>query len=253
MIPWKLEIKGNATDWHEVTLFQYRNVSGNACAGARLIDWEIDEVPDTADLLGPIPGVFKYSVKPGSIVSGVSAKLFMDVLKVNDLHHPYIDKTTGYDVVPNAWNNTPQGSDVMLFVSDSITASSVFEVGYGYEWNTAGQDWLPMTSFGVNFPGVPGKSAFIRVTNTTERDQVACRMTWSNTGSTPSLWRARLSDSDWQIDGSNELIVTAQGCLSGHVPPDASVVIEIQSTVPEGTTAMDNPVVGTFTMLSASI
>jgi hypothetical protein len=242
---WQTEIMAPTTAWHLLTVFDYRNVVGTACGGARRID----------DLLidpGPVPGALRYTVKPGSIVSGVSATLFCDVQLVGDLHHPYIDKTTGYSVNLNAWNEIHSGSDTEIYVSSAITESSVFDVGYGYEL-ASDNSWVPILSFGVNFPGYFGNSAFVRLTNTSEYDQCSCRIAWSNDGSTPSLWRVRMQGSDWGADGADELLFNADGAVDGLVPIGESVILEIQPSVPSGTTAIDNPVIGTFQIFSVSI
>jgi hypothetical protein len=252
MIFWDAEIKSADTDWRFLTPFDYRNVVGSACGGVRLADWSLEEF-DTLDLRGPVPGVLRYTVKPGSIVVGVSAVLLVDVIQAGDLHHPYIDKTTGYTVQLGAWNNFPSGSDVMLYVDPGITESCVFEVGYGYSWDETEHAWLPITGFGVQFPGAFGRSAFLRLTNTTGYDQVMCKLVWANDGSTMGLWRAKMQSGDWAVDGTNELVFNADGCVSGHVPPGASTIIEIQPLVQEGTTAIDNPVVGLFEVQSVSI
>jgi hypothetical protein len=249
---WTAEIKSENTEWRALSPFDYRNTVGLACSGARYID-PATEGYDTEDQSGPIPGVFRYTVVPGSIVAGVSVDLYMDVIKSGDLHHPYIDITTGGTYAINDWTNYPTGSDIMLYISSLVTESCQFEVGYGYEWSDAESDWMPITSFGVNFPGEYGRSAFLRLTNNTAYDQVNSKIIWSNDGSTDGLWRVRKLGGSWISDGSNELLFEADDCVSGHVPIGDSVTLEIQPIIPEGTTAVDNPIIGTFNVFSVSI
>jgi hypothetical protein len=247
---WKIEIKGVEGSWQENQSVSFRNISGVACGNVRIPDFDSLQTPPYAGT--GIPGLFRCTIKPDSIIAGVSAVVLKNVETIWDRKHPDIDITTGKVCVLDDW--TEQAFDsVDLYLNSSVIESDVFEIGIGYAYDSTAITWKPICAAGIGFPGYQATNAFVRLTNESSRDQVLSKVMWSNSGTFTNIWRARLSGGIWTTAGVSELYFNAEGSPEGVVPIGESAIIEFQPMIPSGATAEDNLVIATFQFYSVSV
>lgn len=242
---WKIEISNAIVSTPiESTYIGIRNVVDNACVDARVYDYGY--LSSTASV---VPGVLRCTVK--DMVQGVSATILKDIISYQDALHPEIDKTTGVEVTLGQYSELFYKTEVKIM--PSLTLSSVFDIGLNCVYDSTEGIWKRVNSWGVMFPNTSGQIMQIKVTNISDKMQIACRMLWSTSNPNMNLFKTRIAGDSWQSMDLQELTFQTTGNIDGVVYAGESQTLEIQPIIPTDVDTTENPVIFDFDIHSLTV
>lgn len=205
----KAEFQMYGGAWIDSEAVSFRNVTGSACSS----------VARTA-FFPPVPGVLRFTVLS---VAGTTITLSCSVINVADAHHPSIDDSLNMTSgALNRYNN------IDITLAGVVSVGDVFEVAYGYSWDTAAGAWAPSMAMGILVPGESSQSVFVKITNIAARARANVVLAWENDG--PDFVSAKRSDSEEMIDPSvGQIYLQDANGIEGYMAPAGECILEFRA------------------------
>lgn len=239
---WGISISADGSTWQDFFTLEKRNVSGSPCTVATRI---------TSPITAVHPGVLRFTVKPGTLVAQTSCTLLTDVVRTDDLRHPLIDLTGKVVSLAPGNSNANLIPGCLISLNPTMGESDIFEVGPGCTWNATTGEWESIAVLGMAYPGYPGTSMYIRVTNNYSHDMVSSVLQFELIGDSvqlPMIQARVVSDGTWYTPDYDNFFVYADDCVPGHIPAGDHCDIEVRPYPDDNATADDNPVAIDFSI-----
>ena len=232
---WQVQFKITGSAWLDSETVYSRNVVGSALSAVV-----------RSSITPPIPGVLRCEVT--NVVGSVAT---ITVKKVNfyDSHHPDIDET-GSDFTIGATTELLI-SYLSITLGTGVTLGDIFEIGYGYIWDSTNSQWIRIMAMGVIIPGDFSDSIFMKITNIDARPRANVLLLWENTGD--DFVSVRLENGTWIAAEDGQIQLQDANAIEGYIDPAGECTLEIRANPSVSADSSNNMVEVEMTLQSLEV